>query len=75
MQRCHTYKIAVSNIFKESTGGRVGDGQDGCERRIKVFGKIKKKNLFFRGGGVGSGRGVRVGGGVRVDVNREVKFL
>ena len=34
--------------------------------------KIQKKNIFFFGGGVWSGRD---GGGVRVDVNREVKFL
>ena len=33
-------------------GGRVG-GQDGCERRIEVFVKIKKK-IFLEGGG---GRG------------------
>ena len=33
---------------------------------------IQKKNFFF-GGGVGSGG--RVGGGVRVDVNGEVKLL
>ena len=45
-------------------GGRVG-GQGGCERRIEVFVKIQKKN--WGGGG-------RVGG-VRVDVNEEVKFL
>ena len=39
-------------------GGRVGGGgQGGCERIIKVFVKIKKKNR--RGGG---GRG-RIGGG------------
>ena len=42
--------------------GGGGGGQDGCERRIEVFVKIqkKKKNL---------------GGGVRVDVNREMKLL
>ena len=53
-------------------GGGGGSGQDGCERRIKVFVKIKKKMyiFFFLGGGVWSG-----GGGVRVDVNREVKFF
>ena len=38
--------------------------------------KIKKKNVFW---GVGGGRGVSgrgpVGGGVRVDVNEELKFL
>ena len=45
--------------------------QSGCERRIEVFVKIKKKK-FFLGGGV---RGGGVGGGVRVDVNEELKFL
>ena len=49
------------------SGGQVG-GQGGCERRIEVFAKI----LFFFGGVVG----VRLrGGGGRVDVNGEVKFL
>ena len=57
-------------------GGRVGSGiglggQGGCERRIEVFAKIPKNN--FSGGG-GGGRG-RNGGGVRVDVNDELKFL
>ena len=33
--------------------------------------KIKKKNLFLGGSGQGGG----LGWGVRVDVNREVKFL
>ena len=42
-----------------------GGGQGGCDRRIEVFGKIQKKNLG--GGGVG--------GGVKVDVNEELKFL
>ena len=56
-------------------GGQVGGGggwcQGGCELRSEAFVKIQKKK--FRGG---SGRGVggRVGG-VRVDVNREVKLL
>ena len=50
-----------------------GGGQDGCERRIEVFVKIKKKKL---GGGVrGRGGGVGLGGGVRVDLNEELKFL
>ena len=41
-------------------------GQGGCERRIEVFVTIKKN-----GGSAG-----RVGGGgVRVDVNEELKFL
>ena len=79
MQRCHTYtptKLQSQNIFKESTrehwGGGGGEGQDGCERRIKVFVKIEKKKIWGGGGGVRLGGG---GGGVRVDVNREVKFL
>ena len=42
-------------------------GQSGCERRIEVFVKIQKKKYFFWGGGVG--------GGVRVDVNEELKVL
>ena len=54
-------------------GVRLG-GQDGCYRRIEVFGKIHTK---FQGGGrFGRGGGVRLGGGggVRVDVNEELKF-
>ena len=59
-----------------------GGGQGGCERRIEVFVKIeKKKNLG--GGSLGGGKGRVVGGegrvvgggGVRVDVNEELKFL
>ena len=54
-------------------------GQSGRERRIEIFVKIQKKNFFFFLGGGGSvgGRGVGrlVGGGVRVDVNVELKFL
>ena len=43
-------------------------GQGGCDRRIEKFlGKFTKKN--FRGGGS------VWGGGVRVDVNEELKFL
>ena len=45
-------------------------GQGGCEQRIEVFVKIKKKIL-----GGGSGRGWGGGGGVRVDVTEELKFL
>ena len=65
-------------------GGGVGvglGGQSGCKRRIEVFVKIQKKNIFFFWGGGGSGggggsvaEGVRWGGGVggagvRADVN------
>ena len=60
-------------------GGGRGRGQGGgCERRIKVFVKIQKKNFLGGGSGVGGGRGSVGGvglGGVRVDVNEELKFL
>ena len=55
--------------------GLVGGGQGGCERRIKVYVKIKKKNW---GGSGGSGKGGSGwwgggsgwwGGWARVDVN------
>ena len=52
-------------------GGSGLGGQDGCERRIEVFVKIKKKNILGGGGRVWGG----IGGGVRVDVNEELKFL
>ena len=63
-------------------GGR-GRGQGGCERRIEVFVKIQKKKIFWGGGSGGRGGGgvggsvggVWLGGGVRVDVNEELKFL
>ena len=46
-------------------GGVGVGGQSGCERRIEVFVKIKKKTFFLEGGwgvGGGSGSGVGVGG-------------
>ena len=48
--------------------GRVGGGggQGGWDRSIEVFVKIQKKNWGGGGGQVG---------GVRVDVNEELKFL
>ena len=57
-------------------GGR-GRGQDGCERRIKVFVKIQKKNFFWGGGsgGVGGSVGGSGWGGVRVDVNEIEVFV
>ena len=55
-------------------GGGRGRGQGGCEQRIEVFVKIQKKK--FWGGGIGgSVGGVGLGGGVRVNVNEELKFL
>ena len=57
-------------------GGRVGGvglgSQGRCELRSEVFVKIKKK--IVGGGSVRKGGG-GVGGGVRVDVNEELKFL
>ena len=53
-------------------------GQSGCEQRIEVFVKIQKKIFFWGGGGSGGGGSVGGGGvrgGVRVDVNEELKFL
>ena len=60
MQRCHTYKIAVSKY------------QGRCEQRSELFVKTFFFFFFFfegRGGGGGSGWGVRV------DANEELKFL
>ena len=108
VQRCHTYKIAVSKyqgrceqrseVFVKIQkkifffffffwggggsgrggmfGGREGSGlggQGGCDRRIEILGKFTKKKS---GGGVGmAGFVLGGGGGVRVDVNEELKFL
>ena len=54
----------------------MGGGQGGCDLRIELFGKIHKKKI--QGGGRlggGGGGGFGLGGGVRVDVNEELKFL
>ena len=51
-----------------------GGGQGGCEWKSEAFVKIKKKKILLGGGGLGQGGG-RVGGGVRVDGNREVKLV
>ena len=44
--------------------GEGGGGQGGRVQRIEAFVKIKKKKI--RGGGVG---------GIRVDVDKKLKFL
>ena len=51
-------KLQSQNIYTGGLGGG-GGGQDGCERRIKVF-----VTIFFWGGGRvrGVGLGVRVAG-------------
>ena len=53
---------------REGEGSGLG-GQVGCERRIEIFVKIQKKKIWGGGGGRGWV------GGVRVDVNEELKFL
>ena len=55
-------------------GGQGGweQGSEACVKNSKIQ-KFKKKIIFFAGGGGGGRR--RFGGGVRVDVNGEVKFL
>ena len=71
----HLQNCSLKIYLKRALGGGVWlGGQDGCEQRIKVFVKIQK-HFFWGGGGrgrVGGGGGV---GGLRVDVNRKVKFL
>ena len=52
MQRCHTYKIAVSKY------------QGRCEQRSEVFVKIQKKKNFLGGGGGQVEGDVRGGGGL-----------
>ena len=55
-------------------GWRSGwGGQGECERRIEVFWKSHKKKSG--GGGVRGGGGGVLVGGVRVDVNEQLKFL
>ena len=53
-----------------------GGGQGGCELRSEAFVNIQKKKFWGGGSGRGGGGGGsgRVGG-VRVDVNGEVKLL
>ena len=53
-------------------GGVGGGGQGGCERRIEVCVKIQKKIMWGGGGHVRGGG--RVGGGVRLALNEELKF-
>ena len=71
-------KYSVGGGGGGSGEGSSWGGQCGCDRRIEVFGKIhRKKSWGVRGGGgwVGGVGLVGGGGGVRVDVNEELKFL
>ena len=61
--------VKIQKIWGGDRGGSGGGCQGGCERRIEVFVKIKKK-IWAGGRGLVWG-----GGGVRVDVNEELKFL
>ena len=57
----HLQNCSLKIYLKRALGvGFGGGGQDGCERRIKVFVKIQKKKHFFFFWGGGGGR---VGGG------------
>ena len=75
-QRIEVFVKIKKKIFfgGGGVGGGVGvgfGGQSGCERRIEVFVKIQKKKIFYGGWGSVGGSGW----GVRVDVNKELKFL
>ena len=50
----HLQNCSLKIYLKRALGGGGGGGQDGCERRIKVFVKIQKKQTWGGGGG-GSG--------------------
>ena len=73
----HRRVIVMSEVFvkfqKKKKFGVVSGvglgGQGRCEQRSEVFVKIQNNNFFW---GRGSGWG---GGGVRMDVNEELKFL
>ena len=76
-------KIQKKNFFFWGVGGVGGGvgwggrgrGHGGCEQRIEVFVKIQKKKFFLGGGGSGGQWEGSGWGGVRVDVNEELKFL
>ena len=64
-------KIQKKNLGGGGEGEGWGVRGDEIEE-LKFLGKFNKKNSGCGGGG---GGGVRIGGGVRVDVNVEWKFL
>ena len=61
-------KLGGGKVRSGWGSGWGGGGQGRCEQRSEVFVKIQKKKKN-PGGGVG------LGGGVRMDVNEELKFL
>ena len=66
----HLQNCSLEIYLKRALGvGLGGGGQDGCERRIKVFVKIQKNKKKW--GGVGSG-GVGLGGQGRCQQRSEV---
>ena len=72
-RRIEVFVKIPKNIFGGWSGGEGsgwggGGGQGRCDLRIKVFGENSQKKIFL-GGGSGWW------GGVRVDVNEELKFL
>ena len=70
----HLQNCSLKIYLKRALGGSGWGGQDGCERRIKVFCENSKNIYIFFWRGRGGLSRSRVGE-VRVDVNREVKFL
>ena len=80
----HLQNCSLKIYLKRTLGGGGGSGwggQDGCERRIKLFVKIQKKIFFFfiffgggGGGGGGSGRG-REGGRVGEGGERRIEVF
>ena len=54
----HLHNLQSQNIFKEHWGRFGGGGQDGCERRIKVFCENSKKKNGGGAGGWGRGGGL-----------------
>ena len=73
LQNC-SLKIYLKRALGGGGGGGGGlGGQDGCERRIKVFVKIQKNiYFFFLEGGSGRKGGVGLGGQGRCEQRSEV---
>ena len=69
-------KCTFSENSKKKIGGVRLGGQGGCERRIEVFVKIKKKKHLWGGqGGFGWGGGVGLGGGGQGGCERRIEVF